>query len=120
MEPVQRGLALAALTVLSGCAASPESIKPADIPTSQYAYLTCPQLAAFKVTLVTAYQKVAEEENSARALDEVQVLTLGLPLGSMTHENVPYQIWDLKGRIVAVEKLQVQDNCGAQRQAFTN
>ena len=44
------------------------------------------------------------------------VLTLGVPVGSMTHQNVPYQIWDLKGRIIAVEKLQIQDHCNAQSQ----
>jgi hypothetical protein len=25
-------------------------------------------------------------------------------VGSMTHQNVPYQIWDLQGRVVAVER----------------
>ena len=114
MKYVQRGLAAAALAVaLSGCAASPESIKPAAIPTSEYAYLNCAQLASFKVTLTNAYQKVADEEDTARNLDAATVFTLGVPIGSMTHQNVPYQIWDLKGRIVAVEKLQVQDKCSA-------
>ncbi|HLY05156.1 MAG TPA: hypothetical protein VKR31_05360 [Rhizomicrobium sp.] len=117
MKTVQRGLAAAALAIaLSGCAASPESIKPANIPTSEYAYLNCAQLAAFKVTLTNAYQKVADQQESARTLDAATMLTLGVPVGSMTHENAPYQIWDLKGRIVAVEKLQVQDRCNAQSQ----
>jgi hypothetical protein len=35
----------------------------------------------------------------------------------MKHQSVPYQVADLKGRIVAVDKLQVQDNCIAPRQA---
>lgn len=121
MQTVQRGLALAALAVtLPGCAASPESIKPAYIPTSQYAYLNCSQLAAFRITLTAAYQKVADEENIARNIDAATVFTLGFPVGSMSHENVPYQIWDLKGRIVAVDKLQAQDNCFARRQAYAN
>ena len=117
MNTAYRGLAAAAFAVaLSGCAASPESIKPANIPTSEYAYLNCAQLAAFKVTLTNAYQKVANSEDNARAMDAATVLTLGVPVGSMTHQNVPYQIWDLKGRIIAVEKLQVQDRCNAQSQ----
>lgn len=117
MESIQRGLAAAALAIaLSGCAASPESIKPASIPTSEYAYLNCAQLAAFKITLTNAYQKVADQEDNARTLDAATMLTLGVPVGSMTHQNVPYQIWDLKGRIVAVEKLQAMDKCNAQSQ----
>src|SRR5690242_10374236 len=114
MKTVQRGLAAAALAIaLSGCAASPESIKPANISTTEYAYLNCAQLASFKVTLTNAYQKAADSENNARTWDAVTTLTLGVPVGSMTHQSVPYQIWDLKGRIVAVEKLQAQDNCNA-------
>lgn len=117
MKTVQRGLAAAALAIaLTGCAASPESIKPAAISTDEYAYLNCAQLAAFKITLTNAYQKVADSEDNARMLDAATVLTLGFPVGSMTHQNVPYQIWDLKGRIVAVEKLQAQDHCNAQSQ----
>lgn len=118
MKTDYRGLAAAALAIaLSGCAASPESIKPAYIPTSEYAYLNCDQLASYKVTLTNAYNKVADSEDNARMWDAATVLTLGVPVGSMTHQNVPYQIWDLKGRIVAVEKLQVADACNApQRQ----
>ena len=116
MKTVPRGLAAAALAfALAGCAASPESIKPANISTAQYAYLNCAQLAAFKVTLTKAYNNVADSENDARTEDAATSLLLGFPVGSMTHQNVPYQIWDLKGRIVAVEKLQAQDNCNQQR-----
>jgi len=82
-----------------------------------FAYLNCAQLAAFKVTLTNAYNKAADSENNARTMDAATILTLGIPVGSMTHESVPYQIWDLKGRIAAVEKLQAQYNCSAQRTA---
>ena len=117
MNYVQRGLVAGVLAIaLSGCAASPESIKPASISTSEYAYLNCAQLASFKVTLTNAYNQAAGEEDSARTEDAISSLTLGIPVGSMTHQSVPYQIWDLKGRIVAVEKLQSQDHCNAQRQ----
>jgi len=119
MKTVQRGLSVAALAVgLSACAASPDSIKPANISTSQYNYLNCAQLASFKITLTNAYNTAAASEDNARTIDAATFLTLGVPVGSMTHQNVPYQIWDLKGRIVAVEKLQVQDNCGPPRQAL--
>jgi hypothetical protein len=119
MKTVQRGLAAAALAVaMYGCAASPESIKPANISTSEYNYLNCAQLADFKVTLTNAYNNAAASQDNARTMDAVSFFTLGVPVGSMTHQNVPYQIWDLKGRIVAVERLQAQDHCSAQRQAL--
>jgi hypothetical protein len=117
MKTAYRGLAAVAFAIaLSGCAASPESIKPANISTSEYSYLNCAQLAGYKVTLTNAYNKAADTEDNARTLDAVTTLALGVPVGSMTNQSVPYQIWDLKGRIVAVEKLQAQDNCSAQPQ----
>jgi len=117
MKIVQRGLAAAALAfALAGCAASPESIKPANISTAQYAYLNCAQLADFKVTLTKAYNDAADSEDNARTMDAVGNIALGFPVGSMTHQSVPYQVSDLKGRIVAVDKLQAQDNCHQQRQ----
>jgi hypothetical protein len=117
MKTAYRGLAGAVIAIaLSGCAASPESIKPANISTSEYAYLNCAQLASYKVTLTNAYQKAADSQENARTLDAVTTIALGVPVGSMTHQSVPYQIWDLKGRIVAVEKLQVQDKCYAPAQ----
>jgi hypothetical protein len=121
MKTAQRGLALAALALaLSGCAASPESIKPANISAAQYAYLNCAQLASYKVTLTTAYNRAANSEDNARMLDAATNIVIGLPVGSMTHESVPYQVADLKGRIAAVNKLEAQDNCTAQRQAVAN
>src|SRR5205823_11601054 len=121
MKTAQRGLALAALALaLSGCAASPESIKPANINTSQYAYLNCAQLASYKVTLTTAYNEAAGSEDNARMLDAATNIVVGLPIGSMTHQSVPYQVADLKGRIAAVGKLQTQNSCNAQRQALAN
>ena len=118
MKTVHRGLAAVALALaLSACAASPESIKAANISPAPYAYMSCAQLADFKVTLTNAYNKAADSENNARMLDAATSFTLGFPVGTMTHQSVPYQVSDLKGRIVAVSKLQAQDNCDQQRQA---
>jgi hypothetical protein len=118
MKTFHRGLAAAGLAVaLSACAASPESIKAANISPAPYAYLSRAQLADFKVTLTKAYDNAAASEDNARMLDAATSLTLGFPVGTMTHESVPYQVADLKGRIVAVSKLQAQGNCDQQRQA---
>jgi hypothetical protein len=107
-----RNLALAALALaLSACAAPPESIKPFNISAAPYVRLTCAQLASYKVTLTNAYNDAADSENTARNLDAASFFALGFPVGTMTHESVPYQISDLKGRIVAVEKVETADRC---------
>jgi hypothetical protein len=121
MNHTQCSIAAISLALaLSGCAASPESIKPANISTTQYAYLNCAQLASFKVTLTAAFNDAADSEDNARMLDTATNVLVGFPVGSMTHQSVPYQVADLKGRIAAVEKLQVQGNCNFQRQARSN
>jgi hypothetical protein len=118
MKTVYRGLTVAATAIaLCACAASPESIKPHPISTAQYSYLSCPQLAEYKATLTAAYNKAADSESNARTEDAATSLLLGFPVGSMTHQSVPWQVGDLKGRIVAVSQVQAANKCGQTREA---
>ncbi len=111
MSNLYRGLPVAALSVaLAACAASPESIKALNINSAPFAYLSCPQLAAYKVTLRAAYDKAADTEKTAR-MEDAASFVLGFPVGSALHELLPWQISDLKGRIAVVERLQTADNC---------
>lgn len=117
MKTIYRGLPVAALAIgLTACAASPESIKAAYINPQPLAYLSCPQLTEYKATLTAAYDKAANSEDNARMEDAATVLLVGVPVGSATHESLPWTISHLKGRIAAVEQLQKNDNCG-QREA---
>lgn len=118
MKTVSRGIAMAVAAIaLSACAASPESIKPHYIDSAQYSYLTCPQLAQYKATLTAAYNKAADSENDARVEDAASGILIGFPVGSMTHESVPWQVGDLKGRVVAISQLQAAKKCGQRQQA---
>ncbi len=113
-----RGLSLAALTVaLSACAASPESIKAANYSSDGYAYLTCPQLAQYKAMLNGRLIQASSEQEDARTEDAIGNVTLGIPFGSASHKWTPWQISDLKGRIVAVERVERTDECPQQHVA---
>ena len=117
MRTVQHGSAGAVIALaLTGCAASPESIKPAYVSDSQFAYMNCAQLAAYKVTLTGVYVQAANSEEDEGTLDAATFLLL--PVGTMTYESLPFQISDLKGRIAAIEGLQARGNCDA-RHAIT-
>jgi len=112
MKIVSPTVTVAALAVaLSACAASPENIKAANIGRAQFAYLTCPQLAQYKATLNAVYDKAADSQHNARIADAIGLIVVGVPVGSATHESLPWQISDLKGRIAAVQQLQTADNC---------
>lgn len=118
MNIVTRSLPVAVLAVLlTACAQSPESIKPFAISSAPYAYLTCPQLSEYKATLAAAYDKAADTEKDARLEDAAGMVLIGVPVGSATHESLPWQIGDLKGRIAAVQELQVKDSCGEEQTA---
>jgi len=107
-----RGVAVAALALaLSACASAPEDIKPASIDSTQFAYLTCPQLTDWEEKLNAAYKTAADSEDSARRMDAVGLVTLGTPIGSMTHSYTPGQIADLKGRLAAVHSLESTKSC---------
>lgn len=118
MKTITRGLPVAVLAIfVSACAQSPENIKPLAINSQPYAYLSCPQLTEYKATLTAAYDKAADSEKDARLEDGASLFLLGMPVGSATHEAVPWQIADLKGRINAVQELQVKDSCDQQQAA---
>jgi starvation-inducible outer membrane lipoprotein len=120
MSNTVKCLSVAAFAVaLSACASSPESIKAANIDSTQFAYLTCPQLSEWQGKLTAAYNTAADSQNNARAMDAVGLLVLGAPIGSMTHRYTPDQIADLKGRLAAVQQLQTTDHCD-QRVASTD
>jgi starvation-inducible outer membrane lipoprotein len=113
-----RGLSVAALAViLSACATSPENIKAANYNSSVYAYLTCPQLAQYKAMLNGRLATASSEQETARTEDAIGDVALGIPFGSASHRWTPWQISDLKGRVVAVERVETSDSCTRQREA---
>ena len=116
MKFVCRGVAAIALTAaLSSCAPSPDSIKAANIDSRQFAYLSCPQLAQYKLTLTAAYNTAADKQENAQIEDAASMFTLGVPIGSATHKWTAWQVSDLKGRIAAVEHVELSDNCAQQK-----
>ena len=116
MDIFTRGLAVAACAaVLSACAAKPESIKAANYNSDSYAYLTCPQLAQYRGMLNGRLAQASSEQETARTEDAIGNVTLGIPFGSAGHKWTPWQISDLKGRILAVEKVEIADNCWPQQ-----
>jgi hypothetical protein len=99
--------------VICGCAARPESIAPAYVSTLNYSNLTCPQLAEENARVSSAYVTAAAEQKHARKTDTMGVIFLGLPVGSMTGENVAPQVANLKGEANAIHEVETQKNCSA-------
>jgi hypothetical protein len=106
--------AVAACGVLAACAASPESIAPSYVSTVVYQNWSCQQLAEEEGRLHAAYVTAAGEQSDARTTDTVGILLLGLPVGSMTGENVAPQVASVKGQTDAVHQAETLKNCNGE------
>ena len=104
------GLSVCA-AVLSACASSPESIVPSYVSTLNYENLSCEQLGQEEARVNAAYVVAAGQQHDARTNDTVGVILLGLPIGSMTGENVAPEVANLKGQQNAIHEVEVRKNC---------
>jgi hypothetical protein len=104
-------VAVAACGLLAACAASPERIAPSYVSTMVYQNRSCQQLAGEDGSLHAAYVTAADEQSKAHTTDKIGILLLGLPIGSMTGENVAHQVASLKGQMVAVHQTEAQKSC---------
>ena len=96
---------------LSGCAKSPDSIAPAYVSAVTYTTWSCKDLANESLRLSAALGTVSTQQENARTNDTVGVLLIGLPVSSLSGDNIAPQIADLKGRVEAVHEASVEKHC---------
>ena len=99
-------LSIVALTLLtvSGCAQSPGSILPQYVSDATYRQLTCEQLADERSQIGTALVTASAQQEQARSNDVAGVIFVGLPLGSMSGQNVAPMLALYKGQKIAIER----------------
>jgi hypothetical protein len=100
-----------AVALIAGCAKKPESISAAYVSELTYQPLTCEQLAGEQARLSAAYASAAQQQNQARTGDVVGVILVGLPVSSMTGDNIAPEIARLKGEQEAVRKAMLSKGC---------
>ena len=99
------------LVFLSGCAKSPESISPAYISEVGYLNWSCQQLAEEDGKLRNALAVASTQQENARTNDTVGVLLIGLPVSSLSGDNIAPEIARLKGEAEAIRKASVRKSC---------
>ncbi|MEX3006940.1 hypothetical protein [Hoeflea sp. TYP-13] len=97
-------IAVAAAAVLSGCAKSPESIAPAYVSTTTYSGWSCSQLKREATHLDNALASASAQQEKARGNDVAGVIFIGLPVSTLSGDNIAPQIANLKGQKEAVRK----------------
>ena len=110
---IKKVTAFAGAIMLGACAASPEDIPPAYVSDATYADWTCEQLAKENQQLGAALANASHQQEDARTNDTVGVIFLGLPIGSMTGDNVAPEVARLKGHTAAVQQAMIRKDCGS-------
>lgn len=112
MRKVCVGVAAVALALpLAACAKGPESISPSYISEVGYLNYTCEQLATETTRMSAAYATAAKQQENARTNDVVGVLLIGLPVSSLSGDNIAPEIARLKGEQEAIRKAMVVKQC---------
>ncbi|WP_290995085.1 hypothetical protein [Hyphomicrobium sp.] len=96
------------------CAKSPDSISPAYVSEVGYQNWSCAQLGEESARLSTALASASVQQENARTADTVGVILIGLPVSSLSGDNIAPEIARLKGETEAVRKASMTKSCGSQ------
>ncbi len=104
-------LAVAVAAGLTGCAKRPENIAPAYVSHQPYVSWSCQELGEEALRLNGAFSAACEAQRDARSADIAGVILIGLPVASLSGDNIAPQIATLKGNIRAVQEAMRLNNC---------
>lgn len=99
------------LLTLAGCATAPEYVTSSYVSPMLYRNWTCEQMAEEGHRLLAAYQTVAAKQNQAVWGDAFGVVMIGLPISSMTGNNVAPEVARVKGEHEALMKAAREKGC---------
>ena len=96
---------------LCGCAKSPESISPAYTSDITYKPLSCQDLEIEFARISQALATASAQQEKARTNDTVGVIFLGLPVSTLSGDNIAPEIARLKGEDEAIHRVSLQKHC---------
>jgi len=97
--------------VFTGCAAVPEAISPAYVSQVTYSDWSCSQLKNEAIHLQRALAVASEQQKKARNNDIAGIIWLGVPVSSLSGDNIAPQIANLKGHKEAVRVVIAKKGC---------
>jgi len=104
-------LAVALAIVAGACAKSPESIAPSYVSDITYRQVSCADLAVESARLQQALARTSTQQEQARGNDTVGVILLGLPVSSLSGDNIAPEIARLKGELEAIHRVGLAKKC---------
>jgi hypothetical protein len=82
--------------------------------------LTCEQLGQESQRLNDALKTASEKQKSASSKDALGVFLIGMPLGSMSGEDIGPEVARLKGEVEAVQRAQNRKGCSESKSNSTS
>jgi hypothetical protein len=110
---MRRYIALGAIALLTACAKSPDSIGPSYVSEIGYHSWTCRQLSEENARLQSALAVASARQENARTNDVVGVVLVGLPVSTLSGDNIAPEIGRLKGEMDATFKAYRSKQCSA-------
>ncbi len=104
-------VSLGAVLLVGACAKPPEAIGPSYVSEIGYQSWTCDQLSGETLRLSGALATASTQQNRARSNDTVGVILLGLPVSSLSGDNIAPEIARLKGEQEAVRRASMTKGC---------
>jgi len=99
------------MLALAGCAKSPESIAPAYVSPLAYKSYNCDVLTSEHARVTGALASASAQQEKARGNDIAGVILLGLPVSTLSGDNVAPQVAQLKGEKETLEKTMIEKSC---------
>lgn len=100
-----------AAAFIAGCAKSPDSIAPSYVSDISYKPLSCGDLAIEDARLRTALTRASAQQENARGGDIVGVLLIGVPVSTLSGDNIAPEVARLKGEVDAVGRVSLEKKC---------
>ncbi len=108
---MRTAIMISLVLLTAGCAKAPESIQASYVSDVNYSGWSCKQLGQEEQRLSAAYASTAAQQNKARNNDVVGIILIGLPVSSLSGDNVAPEIARLKGNQEAVQRAMIKNNC---------
>lgn len=104
-------IAASAACFVAACAKAPESISASYVSEVGYQGYSCKQLSEETQRLSQALSTASAQQSKARGNDVAGVILIGLPVSTLSGDNIAPEIARLKGEQEAVRKSRITKGC---------
>ena len=96
---------------LSACAKAPDAIPAAVVDETRFSAASCRELAEAYTRTTEQLLEASNTQSTIRQTDTACVLLTGIPIGSMTNDDLEPRVAALKGEQAAIKRARITRRC---------